>query len=82
MKLNVKTTVTFTEADLKTLITEYCAKEYNRTVKSISFNVGMKYEDRPCGSSSPEFRSVDVILGDEITELKKVPPNTIGYHTR
>lgn len=66
MKLNVQTTVTFKEDDLKLLITEYCAKEYKRKVKSMHFNVAQGFEDRPCGGSYPTFNGVEVILGDSI----------------
>ena len=77
MKLNVKTTVTFTENDLKQVIEDYCRKEYERSVVSMTFDVGMRYEDRPCGGlGAPEFRKVDVVLGDSILKFPEEEPFT------
>ncbi len=61
MDMEFKQTVTLSKEQVKEILANHIAKVFgfSGTVK-VTLEVGMEYEDRPCGSSYPAFKQATV----------------------
>lgn len=70
-------TLTFDSIELIELVTERVKLEYGREVLKVTINVENHYEDRPCGSTYPQFKNIEVKLGEKLPEQRGSLPERL-----